>query len=62
LGTTGLAAHLKTSGRGQNFRMQDLWLASQAIQHGLKLLTHNRKDFEDLPGLDLVILSKPHME
>ena len=58
----GLAAHLKTTGRGHNFRIQDLWLASQAIQHGIKLLTRNRKDFEDLPGLDLVMLPKPHVE
>jgi predicted nucleic acid-binding protein len=58
----GLAAHLKTTGRGHNFRIQDLWLASQAIQHGLKLLTYNRKDFEDIPGLDLAILGKPREE
>jgi predicted nucleic acid-binding protein len=58
----GLAAHLKTIGRGHDFRIQDLWLASQAIQHGLKLLTYNRKDFEDIPGLHLAILSKPRLE
>ena len=55
----GLAAQLKITGRGHHFRIQDLWLASQAIPHGLKLLTLNRKDFEDFPGLDLVILVKP---
>jgi predicted nucleic acid-binding protein len=50
-----LAAELKATGRGHQFRIQDLWLASQAIQHGLRLLSHNRKDFEDVPGLNLLI-------
>ncbi len=50
-----LAAELKDTGRGHEFRIQDLWLASQAIQHRLRLLSHNRKDFEDIPGLDLLI-------
>lgn len=54
-----LAAHLTTTGRGHHFRIQDLWLACLAIQHNFKFLTHNRKDFEDIPGLDLVILPDP---
>jgi predicted nucleic acid-binding protein len=57
-----LAAHLQTIGRGHDFRLQDLWLARQALQHGLKLLTYNGKDFEDIPGLDLAILAKPRVE
>lgn len=40
------------------YRVQDLWLASQAIQFGFKFLTHNEDDFEDIPGLDLVVWSK----
>jgi predicted nucleic acid-binding protein len=51
-----LAAAIKAHGRGHRYRVQDLWLASQAVQHGLRLLTRNRQDFEDIPGLDLVIL------
>ena len=51
----GLAAHIKASGRGHRYRVQDLWLASQAIQYGFCLLTRNKKDFEDIPGLDLVV-------
>ena len=51
-----LAAAIKAQGRGHRYRVQDLWLASQAVQHGLRLLTRNRQDFEDIPGLDLVIL------
>lgn len=51
-----LAAQIKSSGRSHRYRIQDLWLASQAIQHGFRLLTRNRKDFEDIPGLDLAVL------
>lgn len=49
-----LAAQLRAGARGHEFRIQDIWLASQAVQHGLALLTHNVKDFEDIPGLDVV--------
>lgn len=51
-----LAAELKAGGRGHRYRVQDLWLASQAIQHGYSLLTRNEKDFRDIPGLDLVVI------
>lgn len=54
-----LAAQMKASGRGHSFRVQDVWLASQAVQHGLRLATFNRKDFEDVPGLDLTVLPTP---
>jgi predicted nucleic acid-binding protein len=50
-----LAATIKVAGRQHRYRAQDLWLASQAIQHGFGLLTRNRRDFEDIPGLDLVL-------
>jgi predicted nucleic acid-binding protein len=51
-----LAAQLKASGLQHQYRVQDLWIASQAIQHGLTLLTYNEKDFIDLPGLSLKIV------
>lgn len=51
-----LASELTFSGRGHKFRIQDLWLASQAIQHAYFLLTHNVKDFADIPGLQLKTL------
>jgi predicted nucleic acid-binding protein len=54
----GLAAALKKSGRGSSFRIQDLWLASQAIQNNFFFLTKNKKDFEDIPGLKLVVFGK----
>jgi len=49
-----LAAHLKTARRKPRHRVQDLWIASQAIQHSYRLLTRNEADFSDIPGLDLV--------
>jgi predicted nucleic acid-binding protein len=52
----GLAAQMKASGFQHRYRVQDLWIASQAIQHGLTLLTYNEKDFADVPGLSLRIL------
>ena len=51
-----LAAVLKAGGLQYRHRVQDLWLASQAIQHGLTFLTYNGKDFVDIPGLSLHIL------
>jgi len=52
----GLAAQIRASGKTVRSRVQDLWLASQAVQHGFRLLTHNEDDFKGIPGLDLVVL------
>jgi predicted nucleic acid-binding protein len=49
-----LAAQLKTAARKPRQRVQDLWLASQAIQHSYRFLTRNETDFADIPGLDLI--------
>ena len=46
-----LAARLAKSGRGHGYRVQDLWLAAQAIERKFTLLTANAKDFRDVPGL-----------
>lgn len=51
-----LTASIKAAGRGHRYRVQDLWLASQAIQWGYRLLTRNGRDFEDIPGLELVLI------
>ena len=52
-----LASSLVQRGRGSpNHRVQDLWIAAQAIQHKLRLITYNRQDFDDLPGLDVQVL------
>jgi len=54
-----IAAALQKAGRGEEFRVQDIWLAAQAVQRGFKLLTMNEKDFRDVPGLDLVVIMAP---
>jgi predicted nucleic acid-binding protein len=50
-----LAAQIRAAGRQHRYRVQDLWLASQALQHSCRLLTRNHRDFEDIPGLDLML-------
>ena len=50
-----LAAQIKAAGRQHRYRVQDLWLASQALQHDCRLLTRNPHDFKDIPGLNLVL-------
>jgi hypothetical protein len=52
-----LAARLRKAGRGAEFRVQDLWLASQAVHRNLTLLTANPKDFRDVPGLKMLAVS-----
>ena len=54
-----LAASLREQKRDHAYRVQDLWLASQAIQKGFKLLTSNEKDFRDIPGLELAVFPSP---
>lgn len=49
-----LAAQIRAAGREHRYRVQDLWLASQALQHACRLLTRNHRDFAAIPGLDLV--------
>ena len=55
----GIAAKLHQTGRGADFRIQDLWLASQAIQRDFTVLTANEKDFKDVPGLKFVAVKVP---
>lgn len=55
----GIAASLARAGRGADFRVQDLWLASQAIQRNFTLLASNTKDFKDIPGLKFVTVKQP---
>jgi hypothetical protein len=51
-----LAARLKKTGRDPHVRINDLWLAAQAIQRDFKLLTSNPRDFRDIPGLKITAL------
>jgi predicted nucleic acid-binding protein len=54
-----LAAKLTKAGRGTDFRIQDLWLAAQAVQRKFTVLTANAKDFTDIPGLKFIPVSIP---
>jgi hypothetical protein len=46
-----LAAFMKQSGRSPRARVNDLWIAAQAMENDYALLTADLKDFEGLPGL-----------
>jgi len=54
-----VAAKLAQAGRSADCRIQDLWLASQAIQRDFTVLTANVKDFKDVPGLKFVVVKVP---
>lgn len=54
-----LAARIEKAGRGSHFRVQDLWLAAQAVQRDFTILTANPKDFRDVPGLKFVAVPIP---
>ena len=54
-----VSARLKQAGRGSQHRVLDLLLASQAIHRGFTVLTANRKDFTDVPGLNVVVVEIP---
>ena len=52
-----LCASLKQAGRSPRPRNNDLWIAAQAIENDCVLLTLNGKDFANMPGLQLKIIS-----
>ena len=54
-----LAAKLRKTGKDAHVRINDLWLAAQAVQRDFRLLTSNAKDFVDIPGLQMVVLKPP---
>jgi predicted nucleic acid-binding protein len=54
-----LAAKLRKSGKDPHVRVNDLWLAAQAVQRDFRVLTSNAKDFADIPGLQMVVLKMP---
>jgi predicted nucleic acid-binding protein len=54
-----LAAKLRKSGKDPHVRVNDLWLAAQAVQRDFRVLTSNAKDFGDIPGLQMVVLKLP---
>ena len=40
--------------RGRPMSLQDSWIAATAIRHTMPLVTHNRKHFENVPGLTVI--------
>lgn len=46
-----LAAKMTQARKRSDFRIQDLWLAAQAVQRDFTLLTGNGKHFKDVPDL-----------
>jgi len=48
-----LREHLKRQGKQPNRRAYDLIIAATALEHGLMLVTTNRQDCADIPGLVL---------
>ena len=55
----GELAAIAAQSSARRRRSMDLWLASQAIQHGFRLVTRNDQDFQGIPGLDLVLIELP---
>ena len=51
-----LAAMLDTRGTPSTHRTQDVWIAAVAVQHKLRILTRNGKDFEGIPGVDVFVI------
>lgn len=50
-----LKTGLKTpTGSTRVIRSNDLWIAACAVWHGIPLITHNRRHFEGIPGLDII--------
>lgn len=51
-----IAAKVDNGGRPHTHRVNDLWIAALAIQHGFKVLTENPADFRDVPGLTVLAI------
>ena len=51
-----IKADADSRGRPTDHRIQDLWIASLALQYGFKVITRNRRDFDDIPGLTVLSL------
>ena len=50
-----LAADLDSLGAPSTHRVQDVWIAAIAVQHNLRVLTQNERDFSDIPGLQILV-------
>ncbi len=47
-------AQLESS--GEIIAAHDLWIAATALTHGLRLVTHNARDFQRIPSLDVLVI------
>ena len=54
-----LSAQVRRAGRDPHVRVNDLWLAAQAIERDYAVLTANAKDFRDIPGLKMTAVKLP---
>lgn len=41
-------------GMGKPISPEDAWIAATSLQYNLPLVTHNPKDFEDIPDLEII--------
>ncbi|KAA1262579.1 PIN domain protein [Rubripirellula obstinata] len=39
---------------GRRLKVADGWVAATALQHNMPLMTNNRRDFDFIPGLQLI--------
>ncbi|MGI8690172.1 MAG: type II toxin-antitoxin system VapC family toxin [Thermomicrobiales bacterium] len=46
-----IRSFLKKQGKNPRKRAFDLVIAATALEHGLELVTHNMKDYQDIPSL-----------
>ena len=44
----------RIEGRTQVLSDNDLWIAATALQHEVPVVTHNLRDFVDIPGLVVI--------
>ena len=51
-------AKLESAGKATRNRLHDIWMACQALQYNMGLLTLNTKDFKDIHGLRLIGIEK----
>ena len=47
-------ARVQTAIRGRRFPANDAWIAACALAYGCPILSHNRRDFHDVPGIYLI--------
>ena len=45
---------IRTARKQRPISVGDAWIAATAVTYGCPLVTHNPKDFEDIPGLSVI--------